>query len=422
MAAKITVEQATEALAPFLNHHNGQSSVNPGKVRGSDRVVVNTPWGDDSLLFVVPDDIEKFAEALNNLYLPERLTAVWHRDTSDLEILWTAFPLTGERKDFPGRRFVFKSSGKEYTCEFAQSSDRVLELAKSFQPIFQSATHHRNMESYNFYSRHHAVVPAAQPYSFWIRKISWNEDAVMALVSHLNFYLAYYDTKSPTVLLHSPKSEVQATQPQTRYSAGKFPEQIAAKDIDDNLLHFWDACQNGDPARRFIYCYRIIEYASFSYLDATTRTAVRKILSAPNALDDIAGVSDRVVNAIPRSQSAQQETQRVEAMLHETVDPALLWREVSLNLPAFISDTKFDGGYEVKAIARAGWSEADYVLKGIETFASTTRGIRNALSHGRDQRTAAVIAPTTRNFERLQPWVSLITVAAGEVILYRDTL
>ena len=71
-------------------------------------------------------------------------------------------------------------------------------------------------------------------------------------------------------------------------------------------------------------------------------------------------------------------------------------------------------------IVKVGWSEADFAVNGIATFSTAVRNIRNALSHGRDQRTTAVIAPTTHNFERLQPWTALMSVAAGEVMVYKD--
>lgn len=48
------------------------------------------------------------------------------------------------------------------------------------------------------------------------------------------------------------------------------------------------------------------------------------------------------------------------------------------------------------------------------------RKIRNALSHGKDQETTGVIRPTPKNVNLFQPWVHLISAAAGEVVLYKD--
>ena len=58
----------------------------------------------------------------------------------------------------------------------------------------------------------------------------------------------------------------------------------------------------------------------------------------------------------------------------------------------------------------------------LDMFQRSIREIRNALSHGWDRKQMLFIHPTRHNFERLQPWVALICAAAGEVMLYRDTL
>ena len=108
------------------------------------------------------------------------------------------------------------------------------------------------------------------------------------------------------------------------------------------------------------------------------------------------------------------------AILKDAVDSRMLWREIARNLESFTSDIKFDGNFVVPAlVSKQGGGEADFLNRGIESFASTVREIRNALSHGKDQKTSDVILPTVRNFERLQPWVSLMCVAAGQVMLYR---
>jgi hypothetical protein len=112
--------------------------------------------------------------------------------------------------------------------------------------------------------------------------------------------------------------------------------------------------------------------------------------------------------------------QKYEAVFRETVDASLLWREISLNLGAFTVQAKFDGGFTILPLMAANPREADFLVNGVGRVASVLRDIRNALSHGRDKRSTGVIAPTSRNFRRLGPWVSLVGVAAGEVILYHN--
>jgi hypothetical protein len=182
-------------------------------------------------------------------------------------------------------------------------------------------------------------------------------------------------------------------------------------------LVLWEAGETGDPVERFLYYYRIIEYASTVYLDSTARSALRVALALPNALDDLAAVTESVVAAVQKMK--MDEVPRYETMMREIIDPKLLWRELSLNLPAFTSETKFDGGYTVSPLLAASDTEASFTTQDVTSFARTIREMRNALSHGRDQKTGTTITPTTHNSERIVPWVGPIRLTASQVILYK---
>ena len=116
------------------------------------------------------------------------------------------------------------------------------------------------------------------------------------------------------------------------------------------------------------------------------------------------------------------EEQKFSSLIKEVVSPKLLWREMLRNIDAFTSATEFDGGCCIEPLAKVDWGEEDFKINGPMACAQAFRKIRNALSHGRDIRTGAVITPTAQNFEKLQPWVSLISIAAGEVIVYKGAL
>jgi hypothetical protein len=254
------------------------------------------------------------------------------------------------------------------------------------------------------------------PLSFWIRNLEWNEDEVLALVTHLNFHLSYFDARSPVVLIHTPPYPTTTVKP-TRYTADKFPERITANETDPTLLYLWREAMFGEPAQRFLYYYRIIEYSAVAYLDSSARAALRVALALPNALDDLSAVTESVVAAVQRMKT--DEFGRYEMLLKEVVPPKLLWRELNLNIGTFTTDTKFEGGFVVSALFSEGRTEATFTTQDIVTFAKAIRDIRNALSHGRDQKTGTTIMPTTHNSARLQPWIGPIRVAASQVILYK---
>lgn len=241
------------------------------------------------------------------------------------------------------------------------------------------------------------------PRSFWIRNLNWNGDEVMALATHLNFYLSYFDAASPTIKIHSPPLSTTTKRP-NRCPAGDFPKNISAKETDPTLLFLWDAALSGNSLNRFLYYYRIIEYAAAVYLDSTARTALRIALALPNALDDLTAVTESVVAEVQKMK--MDENARYDAMLKEIIDPRLLWRKVDRNKAAFTSETSFDGGFTVKALFTADRQETSYTEQDVYLFGRAIHDMRNALSHGRDQKTGTTIAPTSHNASLLQPWVS----------------
>jgi hypothetical protein len=233
----------------------------------------------------------------------------------------------------------------------------------------------------------------------------------------LNFYLRYFDDQSPVILIHPPAAET-TWNPRNRYIEGVFPQTIRSTEIDTNALFLWEAARVGDNSRRFLYYYRIIEYSAVSYLDYTARSSLRMALAAPNALDDIAKVTEEVVMAVHRMKL--DDYQRYEAMLKEVLRPAKLWREIQDNLSAFTTATTFDGGYVQKALLASNIDEGNFSEREIVAFAGALRSIRNHLSHGRDPGTKMMIAPTSLNFVRLQPWVGVVALAASQVLLHKD--
>lgn len=419
------LERARNRLRPFLEAHPystiDEIDSGEGKLLG-----INKPWGEDALVIFLPDDLDAIADALNNLYLPERFTAIWHKDQKEFEIIWTAFPLSAQLDEVKNRKFLFHFDSKEHECQFSRSSDRLLLIAEYAAPVALSLTGHRNLFSYRRYVERQksgnedgSPVPAlGEPISFWIKNLEWDEDQILSLVRHLNFYMTYYDNKVPKIFIHSSKEE--AAEPRTRYLIGNFPQRLDARKIEDDLLQLWAASREGDAGRRFIYCYRIIEYASHAYVDREARSQVRRLLSAPHALSDVAGLADRVVAAALSSKA--EEIQRVANLVKDAVDPDLLWREINLNRSSFSRETTFDGGFTLPALIDADTTQNGFAVNGITGFVTSARHVRNHLSHGRDRTTQASIAPTVANFRKLEPWVSALSVVAGEVINFKHIL
>ncbi|MER8595118.1 hypothetical protein NKH33_26775 [Mesorhizobium sp. M1182] len=408
-------------LTPFLDS-NPKTELKAINSRGKTLLAIVSPWGDPSIALEIPNDPEDLIDALLNIALPERLSAIYHRDTKSLEVVWTAFKLGPFTTDVFGRQFEYVFGGKSYICNFGSASERLLAIASVFFSIGPPDMGYRNLASFRRFcdasleERNDGSL-FGSPSSFWIRDIELSEDDLVSFVLNLNFYMSYYDDASPRVIVHAPQlSKGPDAAPRVRYRLSGFPQNILGRPIDLEILQFWEACQGDDPARRFLYAFRIIEHAAFSYVESMPKQAVRKVLMTPHALDDIFDATERVIAAV-RSSNVN-DYQKFEHIMVQTVDPSVLWPIIEGNIAAFSGPMKFDGGFELKPFVADKTSKAEFINSGLQNFCGVVRKIRNALSHGREDRNAVVITPTRHNYEKLRPWATLMVRAAGEVILY----
>jgi hypothetical protein len=418
MPSSADLDDLRTRLAPFIEK-NAYSRVDKIE-RPKKGLVVFSPWGDDSLIIHLDKATDDFFDFLNGAILPERFSAIYHTGSRKLEFLYTPYSLSSE---LAGRTFDFLYKGKTHKCSFALCSDGVLQLARYSRPTRKASnSQYRNIPLIQQYVWKNDGVegfdksPLVHPSSFWIENIDWNDENIVELARVMNFYATYFDTKAPVILIHTPRDQNFLSQPQTQFRHGKFPQKVLAKPLDSELYHFWAAGRTTDPARRFVYNYQVLEYLAFYMIDDEMRSRLKKRLSAPHALDDIAGIIDELLEV--SLDSKIHDGQKIMMLLKKTVDPELIWREIKRNIDFFERPTEFEGGYSTISIAKKDWSAKDFEKTWPTTFANTIRDIRNALSHAKEQRMSNVIAPTNANLVKLQNWGTLISIAASEAVVY----
>lgn len=421
------LNSAREKFSPFLKNNPG-SKISYDSERNI--LSIEKPWSDSSIKMILPDDFYDISDEMNCIILPERFTAIYHVEHKSIEFIYTAFPIEGNGECIKKRSFSFSLNGKVHNCSYKRSSSVLLHIARYTKPVSQSLTDYRNLQSYYLYCLHQdfnegkkekaPTVPIGEPISFWVDNIEWDDNQILSLVRNLNFMMTYYDILSPNILIHTPAPEQTISQPRPRFRLDSFPSIIQAKELDENILAFWNASRTGDPIQRFLFSYRIIEYISFTYLDASARQEIQVAMSAPHALFDIKTTSDLVISAIQGCKLS--DVQKFEAVIKDLVDPYVLWKEIECDKKAFSSNIKFDGGMAIEKIINIDWEFSDFITNGMVKFCKQIRDIRNALSHGRDQKTTMVIAPTIKNFSLLRPWGALISAAAEDVIVKYTSL
>jgi hypothetical protein len=379
-------------------------------------VAILNPWGDDTMALTLTGASAETITALNGVILAERYSGIWHRKTQRLEIAFTAFPLPSTYEDIPNRKFVFRHDKGEYKCGYGPSSEELLLIAARFVPKGpQGPTAYRSLPSFRNYI-HQERPEHHKPLSFWIDGLPWDDDKVLEIITHINFYMTYFDAASPAIAVHSPQAESVTRQPQRRFAFDVFPTEIRSRQIDDSLLKFWEASRTGDPSRRFLYCYQIIENFAMTYIDDKIKKNVKKILAAPMANEFLEASTQKIIEYV--SEFKMHDNIKIDTVLRETVDAEVIWQEIALNIDFFSAKCEFEGGLSVDAIAKPGWKAGDFAVSGMTSLSNTLRQIRNALSHAKDQRSMTVITPTRANMEKLQMWVPLASVAAGQLLVY----
>lgn len=412
-----SIDEATEGLANFfkLNPASTLQEMSDGKT-----YEIAKPWGDPSLALEIECNFDDLAKALNSVKLPERFSALWHEDDKRLEVIWTAYKLPASQQEIQDRDFTFKHKGVAHKCNFGLSSDRLSIIARHAKPRTISDTNHRNIQSFSTFERVRKKEGANMDSfdgarSFWISDVEWNEEEVVDLAGHLNFHMKYFDGQTPTVVVHPAANEPVATK-RTRYIRGEFPQHIDSAPLNENMLSFWAFAEVGNPMLRFLLYYRILEYASYHFINDEVREQLKRIVLSP----DLRSNADRSIGEMMAAMGTIKlsDAQRLRALVRKEVDPGLIWRDLTANSDFFTKDTNFDGGFTVRAPFGKTDKEENFGLSGLERVADRFRDIRNALSHGKDQETSGVIRPTPQNVNLFRPWVHLIATAAGEVVLY----
>jgi hypothetical protein len=428
-AAQLELGAARELLEKYLNL-NQYSNIEErddeldGELTKKS-LFIKSPWGDSTIDIRIPENYDTLFDTLNNVLLPERFAAIWHVDTKSFEIIYTAFPLRGHQEDVAKRAFTFSFEGDEYECQYGKSSDRLLTIAEYYVWRGMSSSNHRNLQSFQYFVEAKKGSDDAFPFpedsiptSLWIRNLEWDQEKAVELAMHLNFYMSYFDTRSPTINIFPPKEEKSKRKEAERYIAGYFPAKIVGRQMNANLLHYWSQSNSGDPFRRFLYAYQIVEYTSFYFVEESAKHALRKALARPHIHHELDGVIVEIMDSL--SETKNWEGAKMQKLLKATVDPKIIWKMINENREYFSKPQDFDGGFRLRAVMSEKETEETFCHNWEGDFCKILRDIRNALSHGKEQTMSSVITPTVSNFEKFLPWVAVASLIAGEVMVYRS--
>lgn len=381
---------------------------------------IHHPWNDETLAIQIPEEdetIESLIDTLNNVHLPENLSAIHHKDSNILEVIFTSMRLSRQNQEIMERKFKFSYEDNLHNCYFGKSSDRLLKIARSIRQV-SAPTHtdHRNLQSFIAYLSDTAVAEKYNwsPKSFYIENFSYNGDDATKFIQCLNFYMRYFDTRTPTVLIHSEVEIIPGKS--MRYRDLEFPDEILAKNIDENLFGLWNSLSTiSDQLTRFLTCFRIIEYCAKLYMDVNTTTQIRRILSRPHIGAQVVKATQEIAGIV--SDQKRDEFAQLRMVLNDVGVTEGIWRHIDANRSYFISNQTFDGGFEIDGLVTDKCGITTFSKSYPDNVIRSIKNIRNNLSHGQEATSKATIIPTNHNRALIQPYADLIELLAGEAIL-----
>jgi len=422
---KTSIEILKKQLEVFLKN-NVHSEIRKRK-KG---YCVIKPWNDESLLFRFKPGYEsELIIVLNNLILPARFTALYHVDTNTMECIHTI--LGTDDPEF-SRRFKFTLEGKIYSCEFAESSGRLLALSEYFERTRRyTSTEYRNLVEFRDFMEYSAEAKREafeeeyfqemKPISFYVRGFKcFDEDEIIDVSKHLNFLMLYYDRNSPFIIIHSIERELPERPKQLELLEPTFPSNIISRRKDQFLLDLAFTGFKVVPRLQFLYYYQILEYSAFYYIDSEIKREILKVISTPDVVSNPDKYIPRIMDKV--SESSQLEEAKIDRIVQIACDPNVIWEEVRQNRPYFLNGQEFDGGFAIDPFISEDITSDGFAAMWHPKTMKTLRNIRNALVHGRERRVSLIISPTRENDLKLMPWISIIRRIAEQVIIYSDVL
>lgn len=339
-------DEARAQLAAFVEGNPLSSIENK-----DDRIVVKDPWGDETLILRLPEVPDEMIGMLNRLTFPPMFSALYHRETRDLEFIYSPRE-TKER----GRRFEFLFNGKGTTCEFLDTSPELRKVASIARPIAPpSHTKHRNLATFNS-MRRLGQDPALTGTSFWVRDIELDPDAILELARNLNFFMWYFDRKTPRIEIHEPRAKKGADKtPQYRFD--EFPTKISGRPLETFLLQLWEGFIWGNIMSRVLYGYQIIEFVAFYHLQESIQQTIRRVLTSPEILARPVQASRQILEIV--AEDRLEDAVKVEKVIDVYVDHEMLAAAIKRNLPCFSAEVQFDGGFNLPSVCSSKWDPKD---------------------------------------------------------------
>lgn len=399
----------TTPLNKFLEHNKEIK-----KKEEADHINLENLWGDQTFICRFDKSID--FTPIENVELPIELSAFFHKESSILEFIYAPIP---ETDNVISRSFKFYYDGEEFEASFDRPSEALKLISASFRETdIKSETDYRNLRLFRDYYKPDDIQTEGMkkffkgktPISFFIKgNFSKIKNEFVGLSKHLNFYMKYFDRKTPIIVTFETDQTKETFALPCHSEEMKFPEIINCRKIEPVIIDLLKiANETANIRLKYIFYYQVLEYCSYYHLNEELKRKLNNVVKNPDVLNNSSHYSKQIIDEFKNYFKANDDRQKLEKLILDYCDYNDIKLEVKSNHKYFSQDVLFDGGFKIDALIK-NEDEAENPSKEIlKSIIDKIDKIRNVLVHIRESRENKVILPTKRNNHQLIPYLYLI--------------
>ena len=376
-------------------------------------------WKQENFTLVFDDD--NHLHFLKGLQFPERLSAIYHVKKHKLEFIFGA---VRKEENFLQRKIEFVFQGNVYKTYYDSPTQ---ELIKISEAIGKSSNIDRDNESSrNLLGLSHFleitkenkhILDTFTLVSFFVEGKSIVIENVMDLAKHINFYMGFYDRKSPYIIIHPEQSDDQNNKIPNKSDE---PSTIVMNNVNNIALDLLYAARTASSIRlKYIFFYQILEYYAYYHMDSELKRELYKILKNPDIIEK-AGYYSSLINEELRTKFQKDDKAKFTDLIKDYVSLKDLSIEFEAYIDTYNSDVEFEGGYVLQGMSIVNTEKKCDESNIFNIIADRLDKIRNVLVHIREKREAQGILPTAKNDKLLSPYLYLIQRIAEVVAIKYD--
>ncbi|MBI1837233.1 MAG: hypothetical protein HYR91_08220 [Flavobacteriia bacterium] len=394
-------------------------------VEETDHINISKLW-DDSTFMCRLEKTTNFSP-LATVTFPPELSAIFHKDTSTLEVIFSPILKDDTIKE---REFDFYYKGVEFKATFGEPTELFKTISIGFRETDNSSdTDYRNLRKFRDYYKQETLPKYIQKYfenrepiNFFIKgdfdKAASN---FVAIAKHLNFYMNYYDRETPTLVIFEQEQDKKTYKTPCITTKDGFPKVINFTTFDPVLIDLFQVARRSANVRlKFIFYFQVLEYCAYYHLNDDLKKRLTNIIKRPDLLNNTNDYSKLLIEEFKDYFRQNDDSIKLEKLLADFCSWDDIKHEIECNKEYFATDLVFDGGLKIPALISEKETFETEPKGLVKTAKSNIEKIRNVLVHLRESRENKVILPTPKNNNLLIPYLHLIQRIAEKIAIQHE--